>query len=125
MLCHLLLCPALVLWAGWPSETYWSAGNTPSLAPLNNLFHAYAVLSAAVFCRGPLGWLVPSEIQPLETRAAGGSGTWQCAELCCSCGLHANAQFAQLQRRGAACRDWYICCELRVGLHLNMLYAIS
>lgn len=22
-------------------------------------------------CRGPLGWLVPSEIQPLETRAAG------------------------------------------------------
>ena len=22
-------------------------------------------------CRGPLAWLVPSEIQPLETRAAG------------------------------------------------------
>jgi hypothetical protein len=22
-------------------------------------------------CRGPLGWLVPSEVQPLETRAAG------------------------------------------------------
>jgi hypothetical protein len=22
-------------------------------------------------CRGPLGWLVPTELQPLETRAAG------------------------------------------------------
>lgn len=24
-----------------------------------------------LWCRGPLGWLVPSEVQPLETRAAG------------------------------------------------------
>lgn len=29
------------------------------------------------FCRGPLGWLVPSEIQPLETRAAGGLAAGQ------------------------------------------------
>lgn len=28
-------------------------------------------VAVAVCCRGPLGWLVPSEIQPLETRAAG------------------------------------------------------
>lgn len=28
-------------------------------------------MSSCVCCRGPLGWLVPSEIQPLETRAAG------------------------------------------------------
>jgi hypothetical protein len=31
-----------------------------------------AVSCCALLChRGPLGWLVPSEIQPLETRAAG------------------------------------------------------
>lgn len=26
---------------------------------------------AGAVCRGPLGWLVPAEVQPLETRAAG------------------------------------------------------
>lgn len=26
---------------------------------------------AVLCCRGPLGWLVPAEVQPLETRAAG------------------------------------------------------
>lgn len=32
----------------------------------------HVMLCYAVLCyRGPLGWLVPSEIQPLETRAAG------------------------------------------------------
>lgn len=33
-------------------------------------FHPHPSL-LLLFTRGPLGWLVPSEIQPLETRTAG------------------------------------------------------
>jgi hypothetical protein len=34
-------------------------------------FPLFPLLSCLACLRGPLGWLVPTEIQPLETRSAG------------------------------------------------------
>ena len=47
------------------------SGDLPSSVAIGILIVVCVFVSAFAWSWGPLGWLVPSEIQPLETRAAG------------------------------------------------------